>query len=80
MTASAPSFSTMCAAVATACSPDEQKRLTVWPAHGHRQARPSPPTLRPALKPCGPFREAGAHDDVVDLGRIELRRLLQHLP
>jgi hypothetical protein len=53
ITASAPSFSTMCAATATALSPDEQKRLTVEP--GTWTGRPAmTATLRPTLKPCGP--------------------------
>src|SRR5262245_44915793 len=53
ITASAPSFSTMCAATATALSPDEQKRLTVEP--GTSTGSPAiTATLRPTLKPCGP--------------------------
>src|SRR4029453_14580720 len=53
ITASAPSFSTMCAAVATACRPEEQKRLTVCPATVVGNPAMTA-TLRPALKPCGP--------------------------
>ena len=79
MTASAPSFSTMCAATATAFSPDEQNRLTVEPGTGDRQPGHHR-DVAPDVEALRPLRESGAHDDVVDLLRVELRHLLQQRP
>ena len=61
-----------------ACRPDEQKRLTVAPATRDRQAGPDGRDAGDVV-PCEPCGIAAAEDDVLDLGRIELRHLPQHV-
>ena len=78
MAASAPPRMIWCAAMAIAWSPEEQKRLTVVPAiETGSPARTS--ATRATLLPCGAVRLGAAQDHVLDLGRVELRDLAEHV-
>ena len=65
-----------CAAIAIACKPEEQKRLTVVPATEPGRPASIAETARDVV-PLRAVRLAAAENDVVDLGGIELRRLAQ---
>ena len=62
------------AAIAIACSPEEQKRLTVMPARRHRQARAQRGLARDVLA-GGALRQRAADDHVLDLAGLEPRAL-----
>ena len=66
------------AASAIACKPDEQKRFTVSAGHRHRQPGADRRDARDVV-PLRALGEAAAEDDVLDLGRIELRHFPQHV-
>jgi hypothetical protein len=69
--AGAPSTMMRCAAIAMACRPDEQKRLTVTPAVvTGSPARSAMPRARCCRRWCLPAKRA-AHDHVLDLGRVD---------
>ena len=75
---STPSLMIRCAAMAIACKPGRAEAIDRRPGHGHRQAgadRGDAGHVR-ALRAFG---IGAAQENVFDLGRIELRHLLEHV-
>ena len=79
MAASAPSCTIWCAAMAMACRPDEQKRLTVVAAVETGSPASSADT-RATFWPCDAVRLAATEDHVFDFVGVELRGLAKNVP